>query len=256
MGPCPHHRITPLALGLQIITHLQAQLMRTNNFQCHLTYFLSKERKNSSWAGPRGLETYWAKLTVFKPLACFTTCLRLSVETAPLCFLEELGCRGAWDAKDRAQVPLLSLGKNSLRQASSSDTWLISHPQESSFFFSSRLLRGTCHPHVHPLPRPHSPGSRWAEGGEVRAVVLSILAFKTVPGAGCEATPGHKPHLFQEGANPHRIQRTARAGSRVVEWATLRAPSSDRAPPASQSCFCPCMYYFIMQNKCHLSTLL
>lgn len=75
--------LMPLALGLQIITHSQAQLMRTNPFQCHLTAFLSKEKIKNSWAGPGGPETQ-AKLTVLKPLACVTRSLRLNMAPSPL----------------------------------------------------------------------------------------------------------------------------------------------------------------------------
>lgn len=52
MGPCPHHSIARLAFVPQIITHPQAQLMRTNNYcQHHLTVFLSEEWKIAAGLG-------------------------------------------------------------------------------------------------------------------------------------------------------------------------------------------------------------
>lgn len=52
MGPCPHHSIALLAFVPQIITHPQAQLMRTNNYcQHHLTVFLSEEWKIAAGLG-------------------------------------------------------------------------------------------------------------------------------------------------------------------------------------------------------------
>lgn len=87
---CPHHDITLSVLWLQIIIHPQAQLMRTNNIQCHLTAFFCKERKNSSLAGPGGSEMCRAKLTVLRPLAYFITSLRFSVDSIFL-------CSGSWE---------------------------------------------------------------------------------------------------------------------------------------------------------------
>lgn len=180
MGPCPHHRIMPLALGLQIITHPQAQLMRTNNFQGHLTTIPSKERKNSSWAGPGVLETSRAKLTVLKPLACFTILLRLSMETSPLCLW--WGKAAGEPEMPRREPGYLSFpfSKSSLRPASSSDTWLILDPHKS-LLFSIRLL-GVVAP---PLAQAPSPAGTPLEAGGRRKsglqCCLFFFFFKIVP---------------------------------------------------------------------------
>lgn len=188
MGPCLHHSILPSALGLQIITHCQAQLMRT--FQCQLTAFLSKERKKkkrASGLGHRDLrhsEQSWWSLSPWLVWQCPLG----SLWKAPPSHLgEEEG------QVSTAAHLFFPLRKNSLRQASSSDTWLISDPH-ASLFFPVRC-RGV---------------SEWVgRGSRIGDANLSAVWLRSSPWGRMRS---HIWELIPEGASAHHIQRT------IADW--------------------------------------
>lgn len=174
--------------------------MRTNHFQCHLPAFLSEEWKNSSWAGPEGLQLHWAKLVVLKRLACCTTSLRLSGDGAGPQVRQR--CPGEGPSTLLASFPVRTL----------SDKPAPLTPGHSS---SLPNFQGSWFLHSTPL-----------EGGRQREEKLRpwsclLFYFKTIPEIEWEATLGS---LFGEEANSHHFEKIAKGRELQVDgwekWTT------------------------------------